>query len=210
MSFYLSVRCHICHWASRQWCDRCPRSMGRMTRLWMIIATNVRLLPLNALRVVEMIWKVTSIVATCYVSLSKVYQTTWNLWDRQREANCNRSLTFNNGSGHVIVLLHNGWSSLPLKTSQGSVSTPTPQPSGQRETGLFQPEEELLFISMTGRIHQVYLPQGEGTCESTGKWHKCLIPHRVTWESPNQWKVYIYTLEEMQLWCFFNTYSNFN
>lgn len=107
----------------------------------MIITTNVSLLPLNALRVVEIIGKVTSIVATCNVFPSEVYQTTWRLWNTQREADSNRSLTFNNGSGHIIVLLHNGRSSLPLRTSQGKV----PAPLTQRATGVLQPEEELLL-----------------------------------------------------------------
>lgn len=73
----------------------------------------------------EIIRKATSIVATCSVSPPKVYQTPWRLWTTRREAACNRrSLTFNNGAGHIIVRLHNGRSSLPLKTSQGSIPAP--------------------------------------------------------------------------------------
>lgn len=69
----------------------------------------------------EIIWKVTSIVATCSVSPSKLYQTTWRLWNTQRGAGCDRSLTFYNGSGHITVPLHNG-SSLPWKDQPGQCS----------------------------------------------------------------------------------------
>lgn len=67
----------------------------------------------------EIIWKVTSIVTTCSVSPSKLHQTTWRLWNSQRGAGCKRSLTFNNGSGHITVPLHSGSSSLPLRDQSG-------------------------------------------------------------------------------------------
>lgn len=132
---------------------------GWMARLWVIITTNVSLLSLNALRVVEIIWKATSIVTTCSVSPPKVYQTPWRLWTTQIEAACNRrSLTFNDGAGHTIVLLRKGRSSLPLKISQGSI--PAPGNPEQKATGLLQPEEELLpggAVSMTGEADQICL-----------------------------------------------------
>lgn len=145
----------------------------------MIITTNVSLLSLNALRVAEIIRKATSIVATCSVSPPKVYQMPWRLWTTRREAAYNRrSLTFNNGAGHIIVVLHNGRSSLPLKTSQGSIPAPGngTAPARGGAAAMSQP---------LGRLTKsVYLLWGEGTCESTG--HKSQAPDSTPWQSPNR------------------------
>lgn len=199
MSFHLSVRWPHLSLGFKTVMWLVSQINGQMTRLWMIITTNVSLLPLNALRVVEIIGKVTSIVATCNVFPSEVYQTTWRLWNTQREADGSRSLTFNNGSGHIIVLLHNGRSSLPLRTSQGKV--PAPSHRGQPECS--SQRRSCSYVPVTGRANHVCVPWGEGTCVTTGKRCQLLIPHCVIWENPNQRKVDMYTLKEMQLWCFF-------
>lgn len=47
------------------------------------------------------------------VSRSKHYQTTWRFWST-KEVDCN-SLTFDNGSGHIIVWFSHGNSSVFLK-----------------------------------------------------------------------------------------------
>lgn len=75
-------------------------------------------------------------------------------------------------------------------------------------TGLLQPKEALLprLNHWGGWPNLSIYSEGKAPVRAQAL---LLIPRHVMWQSSNRWKVSVYTLKEMQVGYFFNTYSNF-